>query len=99
MYLKVVLHSLQILWLAVAVGTFLRRRAVPLQARLLLLLPFLYMAPHVFFFSTIYYPRHIISPHLAMGIVSMYALKEMFRGNPHAASPPESSAERNEGAG
>lgn len=78
--LRATFHGLQIVWASVSVAAFVRRRAVALPARALLLLPLLYMIPHVFFFVTIYYPRHIISPHLAMGVVTLFALREWGQG-------------------
>ena len=85
--LRVVFHGLQIVWLSSVLVALVRRKEVSLEARVLLLLPFLYMIPHVFFYVTIYYPRHIISPHLVMGVVTIYALGEWGRGARARARP------------
>ncbi|MDQ6891195.1 MAG: hypothetical protein M3167_00745 [Acidobacteriota bacterium] len=90
--LKFVFHGLQILWLGAVVAAWVRRRWVPLEARLLLLLPLLYMAPHVFFYVTIYYPRHIISPHLVMGVATIHALGKWGRGGRQLTARTENSS-------
>ena len=89
--LTLVFHGLQLLWLGCVVAAWARPRSVPLDARLLLLLPLLYMAPHVFFYVTIYYPRHIISPHLVMGVVAIHALGKWGRGGTRLTTRTETS--------
>lgn len=77
--LRLVFHALQVAWLGTLAWSFAGPRKVSREARALLFLPLLYMIPHVFFFVTIYYPRHILSPHLAMGVVTIYALGQLRR--------------------
>jgi hypothetical protein len=90
--LTFVFHGLQVLWLGCVVAAWARPRSVSLESRLLLLLPLLYMAPHVFFYVTIYYPRHIISPHLVMGVVTIYALGKWGRGGRRLTARTETSS-------
>jgi hypothetical protein len=90
--LRLVFHGLQVLWLGCVAAAWARRRMVSLEARLLLLLPLLFMAPHVFFFVTIYYPRHIISPHLVMGVVTIYALAKWGRAGVRPAARTETGS-------
>ena len=90
--LRCVFHGLQILWLGCVVAAWVRWRTVSLESRLLLVLPVLYMAPHVFFFVTIYYLRHIISPHLVMGVVTIHALGKLGRAGRRPTARTETAS-------
>jgi hypothetical protein len=72
--LKPILHGLQLVWILVgsaAVGGWL---GIPWRAKCLLLVPVLYLGVHLVYQVAVYYPRHIIMGHVAMGVMSMLAL-------------------------
>ena len=62
------LHGLQAVWLVAAAHW----RRVDLTTRLLLLWPVVFLAVHVFYQATTYYPRLIVAGYLAMGLVGAY---------------------------
>jgi hypothetical protein len=67
--LALALHGLQVVWIAVlclAVG-----RSLPLNVRILTVVPLLYLAVHVIYDVGSYYPRHILAAYFAMGLVTM----------------------------
>ena len=47
-------------------------RGMPWRARLLVLVPALYLGVHLFWVVLVYYPRHVVIGYLAVGIVAMY---------------------------
>jgi hypothetical protein len=59
------LRLAQVSWL-VAIGVALYRRTLYLFC--VALLPLAYLGVHVFYQTDVYYPRHIVSGHLAMGV-------------------------------
>ncbi len=67
------IHGIQLVWLAVGLGT-LARRAVPGATKVLVGLPLVYLGVHLFYQADFYYPRHIIAGHLAMGLVTLNAV-------------------------
>jgi hypothetical protein len=73
-WLQIAIHGLQILWLAAGVKIGLRWRKTPAKAKLLMLLPVAYLAPHVVYDALVAYPRHIVVAYVAMGLVALYAL-------------------------
>lgn len=78
-WLHVVFHGLELTWLVAAVLVWRARRAVPVGATLLLGVPALYLGVHVFYEVVVYYPRHIIIGHFAMGAVAAHAAAAMAR--------------------
>jgi hypothetical protein len=77
----VAIHGMQLLWLAVGLLT-LARRGAPGTTKILLGLPLVYLGVHLFFVVDFYYPRHIIAGHLAMGLVTLYAVGRGFGPGP-----------------
>lgn len=59
--------GLQWLWLATVIVALSTRR-VPGVTIALLLVPLLYFIVHVLYVVDVYYPRHIIPGHLALGL-------------------------------
>jgi hypothetical protein len=69
--IAVYFHWLQGMWL-VSSGILLLTRRQGLEiARLLLALPILFLMVHLFYQVNLYYPRHIVIGHLAMGLVAI----------------------------
>ena len=74
-----VFRGLQALWVAALCSMFVRiRRSTPWATgnayRLLVLLtPASFLAPHLFFQVSVYFPRHIVIGHLAMAAATLYA--------------------------
>jgi hypothetical protein len=67
--LGLVLHGLQLFWLAGIVGTALRWHSRSATARVLMLLPAMLLIPHLFYDVSTYYPRHIVAGYVAMAVV------------------------------
>jgi hypothetical protein len=65
----VVMHALQVAWLAAVCLAWRRRLAVDI--RLLVLVPALFLAVHVVYDVWAYYPRHILAAYFSMGLVAM----------------------------
>jgi hypothetical protein len=82
-FLQPVMHGLQAAWILAAVLVARRWRRSWASA-LLLLLPVLYLGVHLVYTATIYYPRHLISGYLAMGIVALCAARP-----PHGLRGPD----------
>jgi hypothetical protein len=61
------LRVLQVAWL-VAVVLVWRRSNAPTWMRALMLLPVAYLGIHLVFQVSVYYPRHVVVGHLAMGM-------------------------------
>ncbi len=76
--LEVATHGLQLVWLIVLVALLVSRR-VGWQANGVGVLPPCYLAVHLFFQILVYYPRHIIIGHLAMGMVAVYGAAVLAR--------------------
>jgi hypothetical protein len=77
--ISIVFRGLQVAWIAAAVLLFRlesRSTATLLTARLVWLLPVLYLAVHLFYQVRDGNPRFIVIGHLAMGAVAMLALRE-----------------------
>ena len=64
---KLTMRGLQWVWLATAIVALSSRR-VPGITRVLLLVPLLYFIVHLLYVVDVYYPRHIIAGHLALGL-------------------------------
>ena len=64
-------HGLQVAWLAAIVGVACRRIRVPARTVALLALPAAYLAVHLFYDATNYFPRHVVVAYLAMGLVAL----------------------------
>ncbi len=73
----VAIHGIQLLWLVVGLLT-LARRSAPAITKILLGLPLVYLGVHLVFVLDFYYPRHIVAGHLAMALVTLYALGRGF---------------------
>lgn len=71
------IHSIQILWLAAGL-VVLGRRTVPGMTKILLGLPLVYLGVHLVYVVDFYYPRHVIAAHLAMVLVTLYAVGRGF---------------------
>lgn len=74
------IHGIQLLWLAVGLGTLARRNA-PRTTKLLVGWPLVYLGVYLVYQVDYSYPRHIIAGHLAMGLVTLHAVG---RGWPRA---------------
>ncbi len=70
-------RGLQLMWVLAAMSSFLVFPQKSLSKRLLFLLPVLYLTAHIFYQVTVYYPRHIVAGHLAMGLVAALGLSSM----------------------
>jgi hypothetical protein len=69
----VAIRGIQVVWLAVALLT-LARRVAPGTTKVLMGLPLAYLVVHLVYHVEFYYPRHIIAGHLAMALVTLYAI-------------------------
>lgn len=76
------------MWGLSLLGVLWSWRRVSWAAKFLMLVPIIYLAVHMFYQVTVYYPRHIIIGHLAMGVVAIYSLSPYAR----AASSRNASA-------
>ena len=66
-------HGLQIVWILGLAAAFVYGPRVSGRVLgMLLTLPVLYLLPHLFLNVVRYYPRHIIAPHEAMGVVTAW---------------------------
>jgi hypothetical protein len=74
-FLQVVMHGLQLAWLAGLIGLVVARRPIPLHAWVAMALPVLYLGVHLVYQVQVYYPRHLVAGHLAMGVTAMYAAR------------------------
>ncbi len=79
-------HGLQLLWGLFALPVLLPRSGLSATARVLWLVPLVYLGVHVFYVQY-YYPRHIVVGHLAMGVVAAYLLSPAGRATPPAEEP------------
>ncbi|MGH7319331.1 MAG: hypothetical protein ACRELA_06855 [Candidatus Rokuibacteriota bacterium] len=77
--LALAFHGLQLLWGLTALGVMLERRRFSTTAKLLVILPILYLGVHIFYQVDVYYPRHIVIGHFAMGVVAAYLLSPAAR--------------------
>lgn len=71
--LSIALHGLQVLWLLSLGRAWIKRRSLNWTAKIMLLIPFLFLVVQYFYVLNAVYPRHIIMGHFAMGIVVAYA--------------------------
>ncbi len=78
-FLRVVLRGLQAAWVIALVGAWAAGRRLTVGTKLLLLVPFLYLAVHLVYDVWNYYPRHILAAHFAMGLLAMYAATQASR--------------------
>ena len=85
--LQPVMHGLQAAWILAALLVARRWRGSRVSAALLLLVPAFYLGVHLVYTATIYYPRHLISAYLAMGVVALYAARSI---RSSADAPPAS---------
>jgi hypothetical protein len=67
-------RALQALYLVCAARAVVWRRSVSPTGKLLLALPLAFLVPHLFIQVYIYYPRHIMTGYLAMGLVAAYSV-------------------------
>ena len=75
--LIIAFHGLQLMWSAAIVWTLVSWRKVTWRHKALLLIPLLYLGVHLFYQVTVYYPRHIIAGHMAMGLVASFTLRSI----------------------
>jgi hypothetical protein len=73
------MHGLQTAWILAALLVARRGRGSRVSAALLLLVPAFYLGVHLVYTATIYYPRHLISGYLAMGVVALFAARSIGR--------------------
>jgi hypothetical protein len=66
-----VLRGLQAVWLAAIWMAFWSR--LPINLKLLVFVPALYLVVHIVYDIRVYYPRHILAAYFAMGLVTMAA--------------------------
>jgi hypothetical protein len=62
------------LWLSVWVKIIANWKAYPLAAKLMMLLPFLFLGVQYFYILNVSYPRHLIAGYMVMGLASLQAL-------------------------
>jgi hypothetical protein len=73
--LQPVIHGLQAAWI-LAIWLVARWWQRPwIRPPLLVVLPACYLGVHLVFATIIYFPRHLISGYLAMGVVALYAAR------------------------
>jgi hypothetical protein len=72
--LAVFMLALLACWLVVLFRTVRRWRSVPKSHLLLLLVPAAYLAPHLIYEVSTYYPRHLVAGYLAMAAVLITAI-------------------------
>jgi hypothetical protein len=68
--LVIAFRGLQLVWGAVLIWVLVAWRKLTWRNKALLLIPLLYLAVHLIYQVTVYYPRHIIAGHMAMGLVA-----------------------------
>jgi hypothetical protein len=73
-YLQGVAHGLQIVWL-IAVAMVLRRRSIRGGTAVLLTVPLLFLAVHLFYQVAVYYPRHVVAGHASMALVALTVVR------------------------
>jgi hypothetical protein len=91
----VAMRGLQIAWGFAAILLFTTRARTQglVIARLLLIMPALYLAVHLFYQVRDYHPRFIITGYFAMGAVAMLAVRERARARrPSSRRPISTSA-------
>jgi hypothetical protein len=74
---------LSTLWLIVWVKIIANWKAYPLAAKLMMMLPFLFLGVQYFYILNVSYPRHLIAGYMVMGLASLQALYSV---NPSALS-------------
>ena len=79
--------GLQLLWVGTTIVALARRRLAT-GTKALLLVPLLYLGIHLLYAVNIYYPRHIVAGHLALGVSVLYALGRGWRTSPSRAADP-----------
>ncbi len=79
--LQPVMHGLQAAWILAALLVARRWRWSWMRTTLLLLVPALYLGVHLVYTATVYYPRHLISGYLAMGVVALCAARSVKRSS------------------
>jgi hypothetical protein len=77
---QIAFTGLQVVWLT-ALALWVRRRPRDWRVLLLLLTPLIFIATQVVLSVMVYYPRHIIAPHLMMGVVALLALRHQTGAN------------------
>ena len=82
------MHGLQAAWILAALLVARRWRWSRVPAALLLLVPALYLGVHLFYTVTVYYPRHLITAYLAMGVAALYAARLIRRSSDAPAGQP-----------
>jgi len=71
---KIIFHGLQSMWVVVIISCIISWRQVSWDSKLLLSLPLLYLGIHLIYQVNVYYPRHIVVGHMAMGLVAAYMM-------------------------
>jgi hypothetical protein len=79
--LQPVMHGLQAAWILAALLVTRRWRWSRAPTALLLLVPALYLGVHLVYVVTVYFPRHLISGYLAMGVVTLCAARSVKRSS------------------
>ncbi len=79
--LQPVMHGLQAAWILAVFLVARRWRWSWIRVSPLLVLPALYLGVHLVYTTTIYFPRHLISGYLAMGVVALYAARSVKRSS------------------
>jgi hypothetical protein len=86
--LLVACRGLQVMWGLAAILLFGARAST--TARLLLIVPVLYLSVHLFYQVSDYHPRFIVIGYLAMGAVAMLAVRERATSRRHPPDCPRS---------
>jgi hypothetical protein len=68
---RAAMRGLQLAWAAALVAAVVRWRHRSWSSTVLLAVPLLYLGPHLFYALQVYYPRHIVVGHIAMGVVAI----------------------------
>ena len=84
---RLTMRGLQLLWAGTTMVALSRRRLAAVT-KALLLVPLLYLGVHLLYAVTIYYPRHIVAGHLALGVSVLYALGRGWTTSPSRAADP-----------
>lgn len=73
--LQIAFHGLQFIWSMSIITCIFFRKHVTWASKLLILLPMLYLGVHFIYQVNVYYPRHIITGHMAMGLTASFLIQ------------------------
>jgi hypothetical protein len=84
---RLTIRGIQWLWAGTVIVAFSRRR-LAVATKALLLVPLLYLGVHLLYSVSIYYPRHIIAGHFALGVSVLYTFGRGWAARPTRAAEP-----------